>query len=74
MIYGPERFGKTQKVICINTGRDTRLTLWKVYEGYVFANGNVAIIDDNGLERTYSNKRITKLSDFRQNKLEEIGI
>lgn len=68
-------FGQVEKVICIDDRRDPRLTLHKVYDGIVFSKPKtVMIIANDGLEKTYSNKALIPLSEYRQMKLGEIGL
>ena len=68
-------FGNVEKLICIDTGRDCRLTLHKVYDGVIFSSARtMRIIANDGIEKTYSNKRLMRLSEFRQNKLKQLRI
>lgn len=68
-------FGEVEQLICISTGCDSRLTLNKVYEGVIFPSAQTMIIIANdGDEKTYSNKRLMRLSEFRKLKLEQLGI
>ena len=68
-------FGEVEKFICIDDRRDWRLTLHKIYDGVLFtSSGSVMIIANDGWEKTYSKKALIRLSDFRQEKLKELGI
>ena len=62
------------KVICVHTGRVPSLTLHKIYNGHIYHNGYVRITDDSGESKAYKGERFMRLSDFRQNKLKELGI
>lgn len=64
------------KVICVHKGRVPSLTLHKIYDGFIFpfpAN-TIRVVDDSGYVKTYKRERFMRLSDYRQNKLKEIGI
>jgi len=64
------------KVICIHTGRVPSLTLHKIYDGFIFPfpATNIRVVDDSGYVKTYKGERFMKLSEYRQNKLKELGI
>ena len=61
------------KVICIHTGRVPSLTLHKIYDGFIFAT-TIRVVDDSGYVKTYKGERFMRLSEYRQNKLKELGI
>lgn len=74
-----------EKLICVNTkvnyGLITsvpNLTLHKIYDGflsYPYRNfKTVKVVDDSGRITTYKGDRFMKLSDYRQTKLNELGI
>ena len=61
------------KIICVSKGRVPSITLNKIYDGFIFGT-YIRIIDDNGYPRTYKKDRFMNLSQFREDKLKEIGI
>ena len=74
-----------EKLICLNTkvnyGLITsvpNLTLHKIYDGFIsypYRNFNsIKVVDDSGRLTTYKGDRFMKLSDYRQTKLNELGI
>jgi len=74
-----------EKLICLNTkvnyGLITsvpNLTLHKIYDGFIsypYRNFNsIKVVDDSGRLNTYKGDRFMKLSDYRQTKLNELGI
>ena len=66
------------EVICIHTGRVPSLTLHKIYDAFIFyptwKNSTIRVVDDTGRVKTYKGERFMRLSEFRQNKLKELGI
>ena len=63
------------KVICIHTGRVPSLTLHKIYDGFIFPSATtIRVVDDSGYVKTYKGERFMRLSEYRQNKLKELGI
>lgn len=66
------------KVICIHTGRVPSLTLHKIYDAFIFyptrEYSTIQVVDDSGRVKTYKGERFMRLSEFRQNKLNELGI
>jgi hypothetical protein len=78
-----------EKLICVNNkvtnGLITRLgqsvpnlTLHKIYDGFIsypYRNLNtIKVVDDSGRLTTYKGDRFMKLSEYRQTKLNELGI
>lgn len=63
------------KVVCIHIGRVKSLTLHKIYDGFTSPMGStIKVVDDNGYTKSYKCERFMILSEFRQNKLKELGI
>lgn len=64
------------KVICVSTGRVPSLTLHKIYDGFIFQphDTTIRVVDDSGYVKTYKGERFMRLSEYRQNKLKELGI
>lgn len=69
------------KFICINTGGMNTLTLNKVYDGAIKHSYNtppyssvIDITDDRGDVRIFLLKWFMSVSEFRSNRLKEVGI
>ena len=69
------------KVICISTGRVPELTLHKIYDGFIFQPRDtsltpttIQVVNDKNKVTTYKSERFMRLSEYRQNKLKELGI
>ncbi len=65
------------KVICINTGNHRYLTMGKMYEcefDYEQISKCVLIIDDGGVCDFYSKSYFITIEEYRNKKLEKIGI
>jgi hypothetical protein len=63
------------KFVCIHIGRVKSLTLNKIYDGFTSPMGStIKVVDDNGYTKSYKGERFMRLSEFRQNKLKELGI
>ena len=74
---------KSYKIVCINnkpipgsgSGKNQSLTEGKVYETYDRPDYNdVCVINDKGNEVNYSSTRFIKLEDWRNKKLNQLGI
>ena len=66
------------KVICVSTGGVPELTLHKIYDGFIFQpshpNTTIQVVNDKNKVTTYKGKRFMELDEFRQNRLNELGI
>ena len=69
------------KVICVSTGRVHELTLHKIYDGFIFQPRDtslnpttIQVVNDKNKVTTYKSERFMRLSEYRQNKLKELGI
>ena len=66
------------KVICVSTGRVPELTLHKIYDGFIFqpreTPTTIQVVNDKNKVTTYKGERFMRLSEYRQNKLKELGI
>jgi hypothetical protein len=69
------------KVICVSTGRVPELTLHKIYDGFIFQPRDtsltpttIQVVNDKNKVTTYKCERFMRLSEYRQNKLKELGI
>ena len=64
------------KVICVSTGRVPSLTLHKIYDGVIFQPHatTIQVVNDKNKVTTYKSERFMRLSEYRQNKLKELGI
>jgi hypothetical protein len=66
------------KFICVDTDRVPGLTLHKIYDGFdTYPTSEyitIQVVDDTRRVKTYKRKRFMRLSEFRQNKLKELGI
>ena len=69
------------KVICVSTGRVPELTLHKIYDGFIFQPRDtsltpttIQVVNDKNKVTTYKSERFMRLSEYRQNKLKELGI
>lgn len=72
---------KTDKYVCVLPGFGISivpLTLNKVYDGKLpflnYDNGYITVVDDEGNQRNFKSDRFVLLSDYRINRLNEIGI
>jgi hypothetical protein len=64
------------KVICISTGRVPELTLHKIYDGFIFqpSGTTIQVVNDKNKVTTYKSKRFMILDEYRELKLNELGI
>lgn len=66
------------KVICVSTGGVPELTLHKIYDGFLFQpshpTSTIQVVNDKNKVTTYKRKRFMELDEFRQNKLNQLGI
>lgn len=76
------------KVICVSTGRVPELTLYKIYDGFIFqprdpslAKGEdltglttIQVVNDKNKVTTYKSERFMKLDEYRELKLNDLGI
>ena len=69
------------KVICVSTGRVPELTLHKIYDGFIFqprdtslALTTIQVVNDKNKVTTYKSERFMTLSEYRELKLNELGI
>ena len=69
------------KVICVDTGGVPELTLHKIYDGFIFRPSDksltpttIQVVNDKHKAITYKSKRFMILSEYRQLKLNELGI
>lgn len=69
------------KVICISTGRVPELTLHKIYDGFIFqprdtslAPTTIQVVNDKNKVTTYKSERFMTLDEYRELKLNELGI
>jgi hypothetical protein len=66
------------KVICISTGRVPELTLHKIYDGFIFhplkEDSTIQVVNDKNKVTTYKCERFMTLDEWRELKLNELGI
>ena len=69
------------KVICISTGRVPELTLHKIYDGFIFQPRDtsltpttIQVVNDKNKVTTYKSERFMTLDEYRELKLNELGI
>ena len=69
------------KVICVSTGRVPELTLHKIYDGFIFqprdtslSPTTIQVVNDKNKVTTYKSERFMTLSEYRELKLNELGI
>ena len=75
---------RNMKLVCINKGRIKSLTEGKKYKVVRSNSGkhnnsdkeynNIWVINDVGVEKHYSRKRFISVPEWRDNKLNELGI
>ena len=66
------------KVICVSTGRVPELTLHKIYDGFIFhplkEDSTIQVVNDKNKVTTYKFERFMTLDEYRELKLNELGI
>jgi hypothetical protein len=66
------------KVICVSTGRVPELTLHKIYDGFIFhplrEDSTIQVVNDKNKVTTYKCERFMTLDEYRELKLNELGI
>ena len=66
------------KVICVSTGRVPELTLHKIYDGFIFhplkEDSTIQVVNDKNKVTTYKSERFMTLDEWRELKLNELGI
>lgn len=66
------------KVICVSTGRVPELTLHKIYDGFIFhplkEDSTIQVVNDKNKVTTYKSERFMTLDEYRELKLNELGI
>ena len=69
------------KVICVSTGRVPELTLHKIYDGFIFQPRDtsltpttIQVVNDKNKVTTYKSERFMTLDEYRELKLNELGI
>jgi|688.fasta_scaffold1200700_2 hypothetical protein len=66
------------KVICVSTGRVPELTLHKIYDGFIFhplkEDSTIQVVNDKNKVTTYKCERFMTLDEWRELKLNELGI
>ena len=73
------------KVICVSTGRVPELTLHKIYDGFIFhplkedcgfydSTSTIQVVNDKNKVTTYKSERFMTLDEYRELKLNELGI
>jgi len=70
--------GRNERVICVNKGGVPTLTLNKVYDAKIYDDNIrmlfVGLFNDKGEYRNFKMERFMLLSEWRSNKLKELGI